>query len=148
MPKMKQILWRPRPALLLSAEDQKRIKKNLRDYSKQFEEDDAKTTSRVSKEVEQRRQRLIDEWFSWKKEAAAAFEAGRAERQKLLGDLEDVDDLCEEIEEVVEEVIDEVEGSWYPLEYIFLKRNKKWRRVLVRYFGSLGSLSGCQSLAC
>jgi translation initiation factor 3 subunit B len=36
----KQFSWRPRPASLLSKEEQKKVRKNLRDYSKVFDEDD------------------------------------------------------------------------------------------------------------
>lgn len=118
---MKQFLWRPRPATLLSAEEQKKIRKSLRDYTRQFDEADARASSRVSREVEMRRQRLSEEWHSWRAEVLAQYEAGREERAALLhrGDDEAEEDVLdasdssqleqEEIEELVEEIIEEIE---------------------------------------
>ena len=117
---MKQFLWRPRPATLLSQEEQKKIKKGLREYTRQFDEADARASSRVSREVEMKRQRMFDEWQAWRAEVTAQYEATQEERFALLhkGDSEESDEDVidasdmheqEEIEELVEEIIEETE---------------------------------------
>lgn len=44
-----QLLWRPRPPTLLTAEQIKEIKKNLKKYSAQFESKDRMRLTRASK---------------------------------------------------------------------------------------------------
>jgi translation initiation factor 3 subunit B len=43
-----QLCWRPRPPSLLSAERQREIVKNLRRYSKRYEEEDEALLAQVS----------------------------------------------------------------------------------------------------
>jgi len=77
----KQFLWRPRPASLLTKEDQKRVRKTLREFSRTFDEEDAAAESQGSAEVLQLRRRLIDEWNAWQASARSALE----EERKRLG---------------------------------------------------------------
>ncbi|OZJ01882.1 hypothetical protein BZG36_05011 [Bifiguratus adelaidae] len=76
--KFKQLLWRPRPSTLLTKEQQKKIRKNLRDYSKTFEEEDLAATQSVSKEIMAHRKRLLDEWYNWRKRVEAELAEERA----------------------------------------------------------------------
>lgn len=46
-----QLLWRPRPASLLSVKEQKEVRKNLKKYSAQFESKDRMRSSRASKVI-------------------------------------------------------------------------------------------------
>ena len=41
----KQILWRPRPRSLLSKDDMKRVRRNLKEYSKMFDQEDEEAES-------------------------------------------------------------------------------------------------------
>ncbi|KAJ3371648.1 Translation initiation factor 3 subunit b [Kappamyces sp. JEL0680] len=52
---LKQFLWRPRPKTLLTAAEQKKIKKNLKEYSKEFDEEDAIQSNKASSEVQEKR---------------------------------------------------------------------------------------------
>ena len=104
----KQLLWRPRPKSLLSSDDKKTIKKNLRDYSKAFEEEDALAQTSVSKELLAHRRRLIDEWNAWRKRV----EKDLAEEREKAGVpviTRKEDDSVEVIEEWIEEVVEETE---------------------------------------
>lgn len=103
--KFKQLLWRPRPPTLLSKDDQKRIRKNLRDYSRQFEEQDQLDASNDSAELIERRTRLIQEWNAWREAAKATVKEIRreAEREEKVRE----EEVLEEVEEWVEEVISE-----------------------------------------
>jgi translation initiation factor 3 subunit B len=107
--KFKQFLWRPRPATLLGKDEQKKIRKNLREYSKRFDEEDAAEESNVSAELIAHRRRLIDEWNAWR---AKRIKELAAERQKA--GLEAIpavaqDEERETVEEWIEETIDETE---------------------------------------
>ena len=107
----KQFLWRPRPASSLPKDEQKKIRKNLREYARQFDEEDAAAESQGSAEVLQLRRRLVDEWNAWHSAARKTLLEERhasgiwpAKEEKKAEDQQ-----AEEIEEIVEEVIDERE---------------------------------------
>jgi translation initiation factor 3 subunit B len=108
--RFKQLLWRPRPRSLLSKETQRKIRKNLREYSKQFEEEDQLEASNVSAELVAHRRRLLDEWDSWRRrlKQELATEASRAGKLSTAQKAADPAD-SEQIEEWIEEVIEETE---------------------------------------
>src|SRR3954464_13099602 len=64
--KFKQWLWRPRPPTLLSKDEQKAIRKNLREYSKVFDQEDADRGASADLAVVEMRRRLLDEWLAWR----------------------------------------------------------------------------------
>ncbi|BGP15058.1 Translation initiation factor 3 subunit b [Rhodosporidiobolus nylandii] len=109
--RFKQLLWRPRPPTLLSTAEQKKIRKNLRDYSRQFEEQDQLEAANENTELVEKRTRLIDEWNAWRRECLEQLEArrkelGRAPKAALVKAAE-AEKVDEEVEEWVEEVIEE-----------------------------------------
>ena len=112
--KFKQWLWRPRPPTLLTREDQKTIRKNLRDYSKDFDEQDRIEEDKEKGAIVEERRRMLSEWLAWR---ASTEEELRDERREMGLDERDGDDEKDEeadgegeqIEELVEEVLDEVE---------------------------------------
>lgn len=111
--RFKQLLWRPRPPTMLSKEEQKTIRKNLRDYSRQFDEEDTFEAETANREVVEARKRQLDEWRAWRERVEKDLKAQRVE----LGLPEDPNaaqrkkDEAEDtvIEEIVEEVISEHE---------------------------------------
>lgn len=108
--RFKQFLWRPRPPTLLPKEDIKEVRKNLREYSRQFDEEDAFESESANKEIIEARKRLLDEWFAWREKVEKNL---RAERRSL-GLVEDIKKAYETegdtvIEEIVEEVLHESE---------------------------------------
>lgn len=113
--KFKQWLWRPRPASLLTKEEQKQIRKNLREYSKVFEQEDADRGASADLAVVEERRRQLDEWLSWRKEVMEQVQEEREIAglpqdpiEKLLGNASDQGE-DEVIEELVEEVLEETE---------------------------------------
>jgi translation initiation factor 3 subunit B len=111
--RFKQLVWRPRPRSLLSRETHRKIRKNLREYSKQFEEEDQLEASNVSAELVAHRRRLLDEWDSWRRRAkldraADAAALGKATLPATLNAPEDPAE-SQQIEEWIEEVIEETE---------------------------------------
>ncbi|KAH7931103.1 translation initiation factor eIF-3b [Leucogyrophana mollusca] len=106
--RFKQFIWRPRPRTLLTKEQQRQIRRNLREYSRAFDEEDAAEESNVSAELIAHRKRLVDEWNAWrahcKKDIA---EEKRNRGQRING--EHHEEEKEEIEEWIDEVIEQIE---------------------------------------
>lgn len=109
--RFKQFLWRPRPRSLLTKEQQRQIRRNLKEYSRQFEEEDAAEESNISAELIAQRKRLVDEWNAWR----ARVKEEVAEERRQRGKTVDVDsekepeESKEEMELWVDEVIEETE---------------------------------------
>ncbi|EGX50728.1 hypothetical protein AOL_s00054g814 [Orbilia oligospora ATCC 24927] len=109
--RFKQFSWRPRPPTMLSKEQQKQVRKNLREYSRQFDEDDLILESEASATIIEARRRLLEEWRAWRSKTERELEE---EREDLglppLGVDEEKDmEGATVIEEIVEEVIEEKE---------------------------------------
>ncbi|KAJ6610102.1 eukaryotic translation initiation factor eIF2A-domain-containing protein [Mycena sp. CBHHK59/15] len=81
------------------------LRKNLREYSRIIDEDDAAEESNVSAELIALRKRLVDEWNAWRiRSKKEFFEEGG----KRVGK-QDAHEEKEEIEVWIDEVIDQVE---------------------------------------
>ncbi|KAI5784715.1 eukaryotic translation initiation factor eIF2A-domain-containing protein [Geopyxis carbonaria] len=106
--RFKQFLWRPRPAIMLSKEEQKTIRKNLREYSKIFDEEDEFEALTANKEVVDARKRMLDEWLAWRERSQQDLEIDREEVGWVPVVLDD-DKEDAVVEEIVEEVIMETE---------------------------------------
>ena len=117
--KFKQFAWRPRPPTLLSKEEQKQVRKNLREYSKEFDEEDKYAVDIANTAVVETRKRVLSEWLAWirreyelQMEEKEAFGLpADADSPKLAKDApvdgEDKGDTV--VEEIVEEIIEETE---------------------------------------
>ena len=106
--RFKQFLWRPRPPMLLSKDAQRKVRKELKDHSRVFDEEDAADENRGSAEKLAQRQRDIAEWDAWRsKNLARLNEARRARGKEIVKPVEAEEE--EKVEEWVEELIDETE---------------------------------------
>jgi len=104
--RFKQFLWRPRPRTLLSKEQQKQIRKNLKEYSRVFEDEDQRESETVNTELVAHRRRLVDEWNAWR----ARCKRERAEQKGQEGGPEkNSEEDKEEIEVWIDEVIEQIE---------------------------------------
>ncbi|RDB28912.1 Eukaryotic translation initiation factor 3 subunit B [Hypsizygus marmoreus] len=104
--RFKQFIWRPRPPTLLTKEQQKQIRKNLREYSRAFDEEDAAEESNVSAELIALRKRLVDEWNAWRALCKKEHAEERGHKHEKVRESEEEK---EEIEVWVDEVIDQTE---------------------------------------
>ncbi|KAF7967182.1 hypothetical protein HWV62_35608 [Athelia sp. TMB] len=102
--RFKQFLWRPRPRTLLNKEQQRLVRKNLREYARAFEEEDAADVHKESAELIAQRKRLVDEWNAWRSRCQAEV----ADEGKSTGKKPEVEEK-EEIEVWIEEVIEQIE---------------------------------------
>ncbi|KAF7320444.1 Eukaryotic translation initiation factor 3 subunit B [Mycena kentingensis (nom. inval.)] len=106
--RFKQFIWRPRPRTLLTKEQQRNVRKNLKEYSRQFDEDDAAEESNVSAELVALRKRLVDEWNAWRQRSKQEyFGDGKSRSGKggEAGEKEEIEVWVEELIEQVEEVV-------------------------------------------
>lgn len=96
---------------MLTPAQQKQIRKNLREYSKQFDEEDLFESEAANKEVVEARMRMLDEWRAWRERVETEVRIQRAEYGLDTGKVV-VEEETEEsrvVEEIVEEVIEERE---------------------------------------
>ncbi|OXC62994.1 eukaryotic translation initiation factor 3 subunit B [Cryptococcus neoformans] len=106
--RFKQFLWRPRPPTLLSKDQIKKVRKELREYSRQFDEEDAAEENRGSAEKLAQRRREIGEWNAWRTRNNDRMAVERENRGKSKAKI-DVKGQEARVEEWVEELIDETE---------------------------------------
>ncbi|GAA5841347.1 hypothetical protein JCM9279_000622 [Rhodotorula babjevae] len=112
--RFKQLLWRPRPPTLLSREQQRKVRKNLREYARAFDEQDELEQANENSELVERRTRLLDEWNAWRRECVEAMERrrkemGRAVKSSLVkaAEAQEEDEVVEEwVEEVISETVE------------------------------------------
>jgi translation initiation factor 3 subunit B len=108
--RFKQLIWRPRPATLLSKEEQAEIRKNLRNYSKLFDEQDLSKKNTANRQVVEQRRRLLEEWKAWRESMKEMLEEeGIVDEKMEIATEKDESGDVEEIEEIVEDVIEESE---------------------------------------
>ncbi|EFJ13839.1 hypothetical protein SELMODRAFT_446105 [Selaginella moellendorffii] len=102
-----QFLWRPRPPSLLSSEEEAEIFRNLKQYSKRYDQEDIESSRfHSTQELEQRR-KLIEEWNGWLSSWKQMHEADKPYRQDLRdGEPSDDEQEYEDEEVEIEEVID------------------------------------------
>jgi translation initiation factor 3 subunit B len=105
---LKQFCWRPRPKSLLSAEDQRKIKKNLKKYSKEFDQEDAIESNKASVDVKSRRKDQLAEYKQMMEEFAEKQLHEVEDRVKIYG-CDPLAEEIEEIEEIIEVITEEIE---------------------------------------
>jgi translation initiation factor 3 subunit B len=100
--RFKMFSWRPRPPTLLSGEQQRKIRRKLKDYSREFDAEDEAEAAGASQELLALRRRLLEEWYTWRKDVEEVLLSERRDRREENG--VDADEIIEEwVEEVVEE---------------------------------------------
>lgn len=77
--KFKQFAWRPRPPTLLTKEEQKQIRKNLREYSRVFEQEDADRGASADLAVVEARRQQLEEWLAWRADVEKELSEERKE---------------------------------------------------------------------
>ena len=114
--KFKQLSWRPRPPTFLSRDEQKTIRKNLREYSKDFEEQDRIEEDKEKGAIVEERRRILSEWLAWREKEEEDLKAERRElglREDIEED-EDADGKDGEgavVEENMEELLDQLDEN-------------------------------------
>ncbi|XP_013774809.1 eukaryotic translation initiation factor 3 subunit B-like isoform X1 [Limulus polyphemus] len=100
-----QMLWRPRPLTLLSEEKIKEIKKNLKKYSAQFEIKDRMSLSKASKELVEKRKKVMEDFRSYRERKREEFIKLKTQRLELRDGV-DTDELDSHLENLEEETVE------------------------------------------
>jgi len=66
IPLFKEFHWRPRPESLLTSNDKKRVRKNLKEFSAQFEENDSMERDSALRETILKRKEQLSEWNKYR----------------------------------------------------------------------------------
>ncbi|CCH61129.1 hypothetical protein TBLA_0E00680 [Henningerozyma blattae CBS 6284] len=106
VPQLKNFTWRPRPELSLSSSEKKKVKKNLREYSAQFEEQDAMEADSAMRDLILRQRELLKEWNEYRSSINEELESSGIKNDTV--DDKDEDDYTT-ITEIKEEIIKEKE---------------------------------------
>nr|CAG4648511.1 EOG090X01UY [Polyphemus pediculus] len=83
-----QLQWRPRPPTLLTLQQTKDIKKTLKKYSAQFEVKDRLKMSKASKELVEKRRKLMQDYEDLRKRKQEEYIANRSARIKLRNNVD------------------------------------------------------------
>lgn len=83
MDQFAQLLWRPRPPTLLSAQKLQEIKKNLKSYYPQFESKDRMRQSKASKELIEKRAALMNKFNEYRNKRIKEWYEQKPRRQAL-----------------------------------------------------------------
>ncbi|KAJ1659095.1 Translation initiation factor 3 subunit b, partial [Coemansia sp. RSA 25] len=108
--RFKQLVWRPRPRSLLTEEQKRDVRRNLKDYSKEFDEQDERKVHAADAELMSQRRRLIAEWEAMRERTEAMLQVETEEALSngyILPAMSDNEDFV--VDEVVEEIIEEKE---------------------------------------
>jgi len=100
-----QFLWRPRPPALLSDQQKKDLKKNMKKYQAQFELKDRMSQSKASKEMVEKRRKMKSDFDSWRQNAKSDFEANKAWRVAARNGF-DTDTLTSNVQDFDEEIVE------------------------------------------
>lgn len=97
--------WRPRPKNLLSADEKKKVIKNLRKYEKEFEKEDKIKRQELNQEVLQQRFRLAEEFLALLNRNKALSREAKATRVSLRDGYDSDDNRNYDINVVTEEQV-------------------------------------------
>ncbi|SCW01430.1 LAFE_0D12398g1_1 [Lachancea fermentati] len=107
-------VWRPRPETLLTNGEKKKVRKNLREWSAQFEEQDAMQADSAMRELILARRSMLEEWTQYRENNTAVLEEEYGFETYdtiVLGTSEEDFQVVEEIkEEILEEKEEEVDS--------------------------------------
>lgn len=102
----KNFAWRPRPASILSNAERKKVGKNLREWSAQFEEQDAMEADTAMRDLILHQRELLKQWTEYREKIGQEME--KSMNFKIFDvQPEDASDDFTTIEEIVEEVLEE-----------------------------------------
>ena len=110
--RFKQFLWRPRPRTLLTNDKQRQIRRNLKEYSRTFDEEDSAAESFKTSERNAHRKRLVDEWNAWRVKVRRDIGDERKKRGKrAAAETEAKEEISIEKDEVIEQIEEVVEDD-------------------------------------
>jgi len=107
--KFYELMWRPRPPSLLSEDQEKEVRKNIREYSKRFEAEDLKIKYAEEFAKLEQRKEMKRQFYELVEARLDELRALKAEKLALLGYDPDADEHFTLSEETSETIISTVE---------------------------------------
>ncbi|SCU96120.1 LAMI_0F05270g1_1 [Lachancea mirantina] len=103
----KNFVWRPRPESLLTNGEKKKVRKNLREWSAQFDEQDAMQADSAMRELILQRRSTLEEWNEYREATADIMESdyNYVTFDTTVVSISDED--YEIVEEIKEEILEE-----------------------------------------
>lgn len=99
----KEFLWRPRPLSLLTSNDKKRVRKNLKEYAAQFEESDTMDSDAALRELILKRKELLNEWTEYRNGVISKLNLSENDSDVEYETIETTKEvILEEHEEIIE----------------------------------------------
>ena len=109
VPNFKNFAWRPRPASLLSNGEKKKIRKNLREWSAQFAEQDAMEADAATRDLILRQREMLKEWTNYRAEMNILLETTYNTKSFDILPQDNAEDDFITVEELKEEILEESE---------------------------------------
>lgn len=100
-----QFLWRPRPPVFLAAKQIREIKKNLKNYSKKFDDDDKLKIREISKELLEKRQNARSHFDTYRSKKTGEFKEQKDRRVEMRSGV-DTDEVHIDAQELEEEMVE------------------------------------------
>jgi len=100
-----QLQWRPRPVSLLPESKVKEIRKNFKTYAQKFETEDSMRKMTASKDLLEKRRRLMDEYRQYREQKVVEFTSCKNIRLELRMGI-DTDELHNQEDNFTEETIE------------------------------------------
>lgn len=100
-----QLMWRPRPASMLTEKEIKEIRRNFKTWAQKFETEDAMRKMTASKEMIEKRQKLMEDFNNLRAEKEKHYLEQKDLRLELRGGV-DTDDLDSHVDNFEEETIE------------------------------------------
>lgn len=94
-----QMLWRPRPPTLLSEDQVQKIKLEIKKYHKMFENKDRMSQKKASKELIEKRRRLMSEFMAYRQRKSDEYAEQETERRELRKGCEELEEEVDDFEE-------------------------------------------------
>ncbi|SCU78932.1 LADA_0A08636g1_1 [Lachancea dasiensis] len=105
----KNFVWRPRPESLLTNGEKKKVRKNLKEWSAQFEELDAMQADSAMRELILLRRSLFEEWNNYRDEITDSMQHEYGYQIFDQIEFSTADEDFEVVEEIKEEILEEKE---------------------------------------
>lgn len=105
----KNFAWRPRPESLLSNAEKKKVRKNLREWSAQFAEQDAMEADSAMRDLILRQRELLKEWHEYREETSEKMVEVFGYKAFDVLPLDADEEQYTVVEEIKEEILEEKE---------------------------------------
>lgn len=102
----KEFQWRPRPESLLTSNDKKRVRKNLKEYAAQFEESDTMDTNAALRELILKRKKLLSEWNDYRSTVLSKLKSLNLLHHEDKIENETIETIKEVVLEETEEIVE------------------------------------------